>query len=337
MFASFVQLDSGDRLRALVLMLALAAGPAVQADILHLRDGSRYYGTLISQNERAIVFRVTLDDGTSGAVRSFPMALVKRVERTARTRPPVPDHGSNHTPAAAPSEDFEQMLREAFELLDDEDLPGALRAMQRVAMRASREQLVELDRQTCGARDLPLARLVAETRFAVAVARGRGRTFRLGFVTPYEAPAMGLLLERLQGRLLARVHQGRTIAQWAAERDAYAELHPQAPELVADASLATALIGARLKSDPRLRGDREQRRRLTFLRDDVTRLAAHVRSMRGFTALSVDKDDPSNPAAREVARLRAVLDSQSESGEQPDNGGATSAPATQPAAEEEHP
>ena len=293
-------------MRAFVLMIALTAGATVQADILHLRDGSRYYGTLISQNEQEVVFRITLADGTSGALRSFPRSLVRRVERTARVTPARADRPADELPTTMPAEDFEQMFREAFELLEDEDLPAALWAMQRIVTRAPEELLSGLDQRVRSSRGLPLARLMAETRLRVALARGRGGAFRLKFVTRYEAPVMGRLLEQLQGELLQKRHEDHTIAEWAAERDAYTELHAGAREMVADARLAAAMLSARLKFDPRLRKSDEHRRQLAALRDDLARFVAHVISMRGYTALGVDEDDLPEPVAREVARLMAL-------------------------------
>ena len=304
-------------MRAFVVLIALAAGAAVQADILHLRDGSRYYGTLISQNEQEVVFRITLADGTSGALRSFPRSLVRRVERTARATPTGPDRPTDEPPTTMPAEDFEQMLREAFELLEDDDLPAALRAMQRIVTRAPEELLSDLDQRVRSARGLPLARLMAETRLRVALARGRGGAFRLKFVTRYEAPVMGRLLEQLQGELLQKRHEGHTVAEWAAERDAYTELHAEAREMVADARLAAAMLSARLKFDPRLRKSGEHRRQLAALRDDLARFVAQVISMRGYTALGIDEDYLPEPVAREVARLMALQEVASRPASQP--------------------
>jgi len=304
-------------MRAFVVSIALAAGAVVQADILHLRDGSRYYGTLISQNEQEVVFRVTLADGTSGALRSFPRSLVRRVERTARATPARADRPADEPPTTMPAEDFEQMLREAFELLEDEDLPAAVRAMQRIVTRAPEELLSDLDQRVRSARGLPLARLMAETRLRVALARGRGGAFRLKFVTRYEAPVMGRLLEQLQRELLQKRHEDHTVAEWATERDAYTELHAGAREMVAHARLATAMISARLRFDPRLRKSGEHRRQLAALRDDLARFVAHVISMRGYTALGVDEDDLPEPVAREVARLVALQKAASRPASQP--------------------
>jgi len=317
-------------MRAFVVVIALAAGAAVQADILHLRDGSRHYGTLISQNEREVVFRITLADGTSGALRSFPSSLVKRVERTARPTPVGADRPAGEPPSTMPAEDFEQMLREAFELLDDDDSPAALRAMQRIVTRAPAGLLSDLDERTHSARGLPLARLMAETRLRVALARGRGGAFELKFVTRYEAPVMGRLLEQLQGEFLQKRHEDRTVAEWAAERDAYTELQAGAREMVAHARLATAMIGARLKFDPRLRKSGEQRRRLAALHDDLARFVAHVISMRGYTALGFDEDDLPEPAAREVARLMALQEVAARSAEKAVDSETASRPASQP-------
>src|SRR5438874_2303425 len=135
------------RFWAVILVAAFAA--ELRADILHLRSGVRHYGTIVSQTEREVVFRVWLAEGST-AVQTFRMADVAKVEHCEIDRPPMsapapaaiePDTGSSA------HEDFEQMLREAFELLDDGDTAAALRALQRIVIRAPEADLPALSEQ----------------------------------------------------------------------------------------------------------------------------------------------------------------------------------------------
>lgn len=218
-----------------------------------------------------------------------------------------PQDGSrHHDEPAEPQEDYAQMLREGFEMIDDGDLKSALRAIQRATIRAPRAKLAELEQLTIRFRDEPLADLLAQLRFDVALAEHNGRTFKLRFLTPLETEAMSALLRRNQHRRLNAVHLGKTVAQWAAERNTYKKLHSGAKRLAADARLAAAFIGERLRRDPLLKQNVERRRELVALRAELGRFVAHVSKMPGFTSLE-SAPAANDPAAREVARLRAAV------------------------------
>jgi phage gp36-like protein len=203
------------------------------------------------------------------------------------------------------------MLREAFELIDDGEPAAAVRALQRIVNRASPARLEQLSAQSLAAREQPLDELIARTRLKEALHGRHGRLFQMKVVTRYESAALGRLLERRQKELLEKRYAGRTIAQWAADRDAYERLRPDAPRMTNDARLAAAVIGARLRWEPRLTKDRAARRDLAVFRVELTRFIAHVINIPGYTSLGV-VDDPNDPAAREARRL------------------ATSRPASQP-------
>ncbi|MBU0640481.1 MAG: hypothetical protein KKB50_16585 [Planctomycetes bacterium] len=301
-------------MRPLAFVLIAISASVLQADVLHMRDGTRYYGSLISQDDQLVIFRVTLPDGASGSVRVFPAALINRVERTSRgpiaASSPAPDPREQ----AAQSEDCQQMVREALELISDEDFPAALRALQHAVQRASPQVLQELDEYTRQTHGLPLAELLAETRLYVAQRPRNGRLFGLTYATRYEAAALGRLLEQRVEGLLATTYHERTIAEWVPQREAYETLQPDARRMVADARLAAAMIGARLRFDPRLRPDRDERRRLTALRGELARFVAHVSALPGFTGLS-SSDDASDPAVREVSRLRSTRSAASQPAE----------------------
>ncbi len=282
-------------MRLLAAMLLLSAVTASPGDILHLRDGSRHYGDVISQNDDTIVFRVVSGDGSASVVRTFAADGVARVERTGRVQaPPTPPPAAPIATAVA--EDCEQMLREAFELLDDHDERAALRALQRAVLRAPQAALADLDRQCRQARGLPLDVLLAETRVYVAGLAKRGPAFRLTYATPYELDALGRVLTRQAQERLRRRHDGRSVAEWVSNRSEYTELRPGARALVADASRAAALIATRLRHDPALKDAREERVRLLHLQADLSRLAAQVSAIPGFTA-PTEADEIHQPAA----------------------------------------
>lgn len=208
--------------------------------------------------------------------------------------------------AAAPA-DFDQVLREAYELIDDEDLGAAVRALQFLVKRAPQITLAELNARVHTDRGVTLAELLAETRLRRAFATGPRGTLHLRVVTRYEAEAMGRAAERRLENLGSRRYHGRTVFEWADDRAAYTTLQPDARSMVDDARLAAALTGLRLKHDPRLKKTRKERLRLVRQRADLARFAAHVAAMRGFTAPLLDaEDDPSDPAAAEVRRRREL-------------------------------
>jgi len=314
-------------MRLIVLMVVGACTASVPADILHLRDGSRYYGRLVSRADQAIVFRIALPDGSSSLVKSFAAEAVQRVELNGCFDAP-PAQKPTAT-AAEPVRDYEQMLREGFELLDDGDLPAALRAMQRAVLGAPRPVLRQLESLCSEQRGVVLDELLATTRVRVAGMAHDGRAFSLRYATPYERAALGCVLQEEQDGRLGRRYRGRTIAQWAAARDQYTELSPDSRQLVADSSRAAALISARLRLDPRLKRDREQRRRLIHLRRDLSRLAARVMAMPGFTA-PVRDNGRSDPTRLVAERLNKRLSRPNESIQETGSGRA-SPPPIQPA------
>ena len=265
----------------MVVCLAVLLTPlAVQADILHLRDGSRH-----------------CQSGAKPFQRATSAASDLRVRRfDARNAGAV---------------DFEQMLREACELVDDGDLPAALRALQRVVTRAPPEVLQDLDGHVRAARGSALDDLIAGIRIRAALDPPRGQLFELKFATRYEAGALGRQLEPLYRRLLDTTYHGRTIEVWAGKRDEYAELQPDARRMVSDARLAAAMIGARVRFDPKLKIDVAERRRLVALRADLARFIAKVSALPGFTSLDSgtgDQDDPTLAEARRLAAEQAAAE-----------------------------
>jgi len=284
-------------MRLFIVPIILASAAALQADILHLRDGSRHYGELISQNKGEIVFRVELGDGSATVLRCFTAEQVVRVERTDR-HPMRPVPRDDQAALDGRDEDYEQMLREGFELIDDDDPRAALRALQRAVLRAPEDVLPQLDRQCREARGTSLAELLARVRVHVAGLAQDGRSFVLRYATPYERAALSDVLARRQKDRLERRYLGRTVAEWAGDPSQYTELDAHARELVADASRAAALIRARLRFDERLKQQRKERVRLLRLRRDLTRLAAKVLALPGYTA---PRDDAMAGPAQRVA------------------------------------
>jgi hypothetical protein len=291
-------------MRLTVVLTILWASLNVQADILHLRDGSRHHGTLLKQTKTEIVFRIALADGAS-AVRTFPAARVLRVERTAFARPDSARARRDEPEPATSTPDYSQMLREAYELVDDGDLLAGLRALQRVVTGAPGSVLRHLDRQVKDARGIGLDEFIASTRIRAALEGGRGRLFDLKPPTRYETRALAQQLARLRFHLVKTRYHGRFLESWARNRDDYTELHPDARHMVADVRLAAAVISARLRYTTHVELSCMDRGELASLRDDLMRFAAKVSAMPGFTGLGIDDTDENDPTLREARRLVA--------------------------------
>lgn len=289
-------------MRLTVVLTILGVSLNVQADILHLRDGSRHHGTLLRQTKTEIVFRIVLADGAS-AVRAFPAAGVVRVERTELVQPDFGPAGRDQPEAEAP--DYGQMLREAYELVDDGDLPAGLRALQRLVSGAPVGLLKRLDRQAESARGIGLDEFIATTRIRAALEGGPGRLFDLKPPTRYESRALGRQLADLRIQLLATDYHGRTLESWARNRDDYEELRPDAGGMVTDARLGAAVIGAQLRYVAEAQHTDADRGDLAHLRDELMRFAAKVSAMPGFTGLGVENTSDDDPTIREARRLAA--------------------------------
>ncbi|MBI5866142.1 MAG: hypothetical protein HZB38_16860 [Planctomycetes bacterium] len=313
----------------LVVLFLAAAAPArpAEGDILYLRDGTRYSGEVVSETEREVAFRVVTGEGRSSVVRVFPASRVRSIEHGGklRTRPAASDD-------AADSTRFEQMVREAFELLDDHDLAAALRAFQKAVTGCPREQLPELDALSRRQRKTGLAEVIAVTRITQAE-RGAPRVpFEIRFATPYEAAVLGQLLEAIQGDAMREVFAERTLAAWAETPEEFREVTPDARRMVDLARKTAGVIAARLKFDPRARSAGDCRAALVHSREQLTSLSAQVAALRGFTALQrdVEKDDPTLAeaerllAAEEEARRTAAEAAASQPSDE-------DSPTTQPA------
>lgn|GEM_PF-3574451 len=289
------------RPHAVVLLILLAI--PLQADILTLRDGRRYRGRVIWEGKREIVFRIVVGPNST-VVRRFPRVRIKRIERIdtpPTTSQPKPEE-KQHVPPAG--DDFEQMLREASELVHDGEPAAGLRALRRIVTRAPPKTLETLERRVQTERGESLAQWMATLRLRVAL-RGRGgRLLDVRYATPYEAGALARLAERLHDDRLKHVYDGRTLAQWARAPDDYRTLGPEALPLETDARLAAAAIGVRLRFDPRLKTDRDQRSRLIDLRARLSRLSAHISGLTGFTSLRADPDTLPDPVRAFLRRQR---------------------------------
>ncbi len=252
-----------------------------RADILHLRDGSRHYGEVLAESDDEVRFKIVLADGKSSATRAFARRDVRLVERDAvrAVTPPEDD-----APPLTDALDYDQVLREGLELLDDGERGPAVRALQLLVARAPRAQLAELERKTLLIRGRPLAQLLAEARFAQLLAEGAGRRFRARYVTDYEAGAFGALLAQRCDELLAARFDGRSMREWLSSRSDYLALRAESRALARDAGLCVALLSARLSFDPALAGRREERARLVAQRDELSRFAAQLLALPGFTA-----------------------------------------------------
>jgi len=301
------------RKRIAVLLWVAGVTAATHGDILYLRDGSRYYGDLIRRTPSQVVFRVVTGAGGSSMVRRFPAADVAGLRETAvRVAPATLD--DVRAKNSSGSDDYEQMLREAFELVDDRDLGSALLALQRVVRDASADVLAQLDRQTRTARGRSLADFVADVRIRRAVEDAPRKLFDLRVPTRYEAAALSMRLQTMISDAMGREFDGRPLAEWIERPAEYQHVGAEARAIVHQARLAGAMIGARLKLDRTRRESRDQRARLARMRGKLTRLAAHVGSLPGYTELPAaqDKDDPTRAAAERILQRERERDEQAE-------------------------
>lgn len=293
-------------MRTALIVIFLTLPASAVSDILYLRDGSCHYGRLVQRAEGAVVFQVVLPDGRSYAVRTFSASAVERVDETGEIdlEPDASEEAGGVDGLPAP---VGQMLREAFELLDDADESAAMRALQRAVLAASPSGLAELERQCQEARGVTLARLMADTRVHVALAADDGQTLRIPYATPYERDALAARLLELERDHGQRRYSGRTLAEWVVHRREYTEVSAEARALARDAGVAAAVIGARLRYDPQLKTDGDERVRLIHLRAELGRLAARVRSLRGFTAPDAEARlaEPARQAAEALVREQA--------------------------------
>jgi hypothetical protein len=327
------------RFRWIAAFVAFGAACAAQADILHLRDGTRYPGHFVRQTATEVEFRIQLGGGKSTVVRRFPLSRVKSIEKG-----PLPDEPrakaapASVEPAAKDMPDVAQMLREAFELLDDGDQPAALRAMQKSVTQATPEALVELERYTRGARGRELADLMAATRIALAALGRAQHGFDIRGATAYEMPALGVMLEGAQVDALREEVAGRSLAAWAGSPLQFSDLTPDARVLVEKTRRAAAIIAVRLRIDPRVRQAGSPRAGLVKLRDELAVLATHVSSLPGFTALSAVPTPDDDPTLIEAQRLTELAAEMAAAATQPTSQPVDEeSPATQPADEEQRP
>lgn len=270
------------------LISATCAPRAARADILHLNDGTRHYGQLISQDTRTITFKITLAAGHGYAVKNFPAHRVARVEKGPPFAPPGQSSANDHRWADRADEDFEQMLREAFELIDDQDFAAARRALQRAVVRAPKQVLPALDLQTQATRGVSLPALLAYTRIRAALVEGEGRSLRFRYATPYERQELSNIADQLANRLLDHPFDGRPLRAWLQSEDNYDQLRPHTRHMVAAGRVAAGLLSIRLKYDEQLREVPTQRNALRDLRTKLSGFLVRVSDVPGFTPVPLD-------------------------------------------------
>lgn len=261
---------------SLVLYLASAA----RGDILYLRDGSHYVGKLIAETKADYLFRVDSSGDEPAEIRKFARDTVDRVEWGEAAE--IDSALSSEEPdEALPPADYDQWLREAFELFDRGDPRAGLRVLSRLARVKDGETLKRLDAACRAAQKKPLDEFLALRRIELATSNP-GAAIKFAGVTEYESAALGRLLESRIDELLAHTFEGRALRQWTIKQGEITRATTESPALVRDARLAAGLLAARIKHDPRLRDDRETRASLNLLRDELARLAARVAALPGF-------------------------------------------------------
>lgn len=289
-------------MRRLILVALGALLPIAHGDILHLRDGTRYQGELVSESSRETVFRIISSAGAS-ITRRFPAAEVQHVERA-----PLPetraDRGEPRDEAAL-NQWLEQMVREAHELLDASAERAALETLQRAVNRASKDQLLALNVMNKNVRGVGLDEMLADLRMRRALAGANGQLFEMRYATPFERPALARRLVDLQERSLAIRFDGRTVAEWAADPSRYTTLTPQTRPLLTAARLANAASGARLDFDPALQAP-AARLPVMVQRKAVADLIHHIARLPGFGRLPAASRSE-DPTLREAERIEEEL------------------------------
>lgn len=314
-----------------LLVFGVAVSPA---DIVTLRDGTRYYGEIVHDSEREVAMRVHQADGAT-ALRVWPRDVIRDAELNGIVKDPRASTPANSEPVPDFGEDaLQQMLRECWELLDDGEEAAALRALQRIVARASRDGLAQLDQQHRQARGAALDEQMAELRLRRAIATSPPGGLKIRHATPFESAALGRRLAALQETLVAREYGGASVQWWADNPSAYAELRADARRMVDDATLAAGAISARLRLDPSIRAPREEAGALIAQRDALGRFAAKVRALRGFSALrTADKLNGADPTLAEAQRIEERLREEKVADLEADaDHGDTSPPSTESAA-----
>ncbi len=276
-------------------MLIASFALLAQADVLTLRDGTVLRGRVIDEGDRTVIFRIEL--GEAGSLsREFLRSQIRRIERgdgaaeeaasqpasegaagaKAATKPARKVEPPRSMSPVARDAYFEQMMREGFELLDDQDEEAALRAFQRLAQRAPESLLKRLDALCQSLRGVALPRLMAQLRMKQAQRDDDTGKIDLGFATRYEAAELGQLLEARYEEILDQVHEGRSLRSWAAKPDEFPAKSREAGAAVRGARAAIGLISARLRQDRALSDDREKRAKLISIRDQLGRFATQV-------------------------------------------------------------
>lgn len=270
--------------RLAVTSLALYLASAVHADILHLRDGSRYSGKVVAETADEILFRIESADNKASTIRKFSRELVENIERGVIIHEPVDDDAESDDQPEEPSAntDYEQWLREAFELIDRGDARPALRVLARLARLRDHDLTARLDAACRAARNRPLDEFIAAVRIDTALAGNAEGAIKFAGVTRFESDALGRLLEPRIDELLAHTYEGRSVRDWTVKQAEFTRTTSESPALVRDARTAAALITARLRHDPRLREARDQRATFVALREELARLAARVAALPGF-------------------------------------------------------
>lgn len=200
-----------------------------------------------------------------------------------------------------------QVLREAYELLEDKDWTAAVRALQKLVQRTPPTLLEELNSACQRERGEGLAELLARLRLREAHEQAGDEPITLRFATRYESAALGELMQQEYEQLLAQRFGGRSVRAWAGAIDEYDSLTPQSQELVLTARRAAGLISGRLRADHALRERAQERRALMDLRSEIARLVARVSAMTGFQKSDrfAAIDDPASRKARELAEEAA--------------------------------
>lgn len=264
------------------LWIPLVAHPLARGDIVPAADGRRYRGVVVAASERWAVLATLPAMPTAN-----PLDGLRIVRRSGGpiVFEPLPLASPPAGPTAGDAAAAIQIVREALLIVRDDRPRDALLALQRLVTTASPQALRAAEAWCRAHLRRDLARWIARLRLDVALDPDSPRVLKISYATPYEREALAALLRALLERRLSTGYGGRSVEAWAEAPEAYEALRPDAPELVRDARVAAAAIGALLRWDPRL-GRRDLRRRaLSQLRQRLMRLSARVEALPGYTEL----------------------------------------------------
>jgi len=307
------------RLMILVGLAVLATSDGYSAaDTLYLKNGRVLTGQLVHRDQREVRFRMGAAGGKITYVKTFPAALVERVELAPPSSAPTSGPATHARPGLEPIADKQAFLGKLISQYKAHKYQPASLEVTRLIRTSSPAELNDLDQIVSEELGMSLAELAADLRIQAAIERARKMPpspFQLGLVSPYELEALVAQLKREYTRLLdepavvrearpdrsgsernaeeasdlqgpARVAStatGPSIRDWIDDADNYDGARTEAAAFARQIALALGLLQERMRLDPELRNDKALRTSLLAEQHRLRRLLiAARRRMRGM-------------------------------------------------------